>query len=208
MSEAKTRTDADVAELLYGDGKPKEKEPQAGEINPNFGKRSDRELAAVVYPEQNPAYPKSSDADGDINDVIREVGSDRIIAQGRYNGDRVALLQRSSPLPHADLSGIRLAGKGLSHGNFHDGSIAGCDCTELSATWADLRNIDAAGANLSKANLAFSDLRGMKVSPETDISGCNFEGSAIDKAGYNALIKCKGANSAKGLAVREMPEKR
>ncbi len=208
MSEAKTRTDADVAELLYGDGKPKEKEPQAGEINPNFGKRSDRELAAVVYPEQNPAYPKSSDADGDINDVIRAVGSGRILAQGRYNGDRVTLLQRSSPLPHADLEGIKLSGRSMSHGNFHDGSIANCDCENFSAKWSDLRNLDARGTILKKADFGFSDIRGMVVDEKTDISGCNFEGCAIDQAAYDRLIKCKGANSAKGLAIREMPEKR
>ncbi len=170
--------------------------------------RTEEEVAASVYPEQNPAYPKSSDADGDINDVIREVGSGRIIAQGRYNGDRVALLQRSSPLPHADLSGMRLAGKGLSHSNFHDSSIADCDCEGLSAKWSDLRNLDARGTILKKADLGFSDIRGMVVDEKTDISGVNFTGCAIDRAAYDRLIRCKGASSAKDLAVREMPEKR
>ncbi len=203
-NEVGNRTFEELAQSVYPQEKIVEEveEPQIPAAG--SGNRSMEELSNVVYPEKNPLYA-DVDEEGNVSAVIRERGSGRIIAQGQAYSDRATLMARSSPLPHADLTGIELAGKSMSHGNFHDSSIAGNDCEGLSATWADLRNIDATGANLSKANLGFSDLRGMKASPETDISGCNFTGCAIDQETYDRLIKCRGANSAKGLAVREMP---
>ena len=209
--EAKPRSDKDIADLLYGPGKPKEEvvvepEPQVGEVNPNFGKRSDAELAAIIYPPQNPAYA-NVDGEGNVSAVIRELVSGRIMEQSRY-GTPADLAGRGAILPNADLSGLDLVGKSFNHGNYHDASLVGSDCRGLSGTWADLRNVNARGTNFAKANLGFSDLRGMKVDSETDITGTNFTGAAIDKETYDSLVKCKGASSAVDLDVRAMPKSR
>lgn len=202
------RSFEELADQMYGE-KPKEKGtefPSSKSEEPQkLPDRTEAEIAAVVYPEKNPLYA-DVDENGNVSAVIRQLGTGKILAQSRY-GEAAELAARSSPLPHADLSGMKLAGKTLSHGNFHDASIAGTDCSELTATWSNLKGLNAEASNLSKANLGFSDLRGMKVSSETDISGANFNGAAIDQATYDALIRCKGANSARGLGVREMPKK-
>jgi len=209
MEEGKTRSDKELAELMYGKpevsgeaGTPELEEPKARETEEP---RSFDDLANVVYPEKNPQYA-DVDEDGYVSNVIRELVSGKILAQSRFS-DRAALAASSSPLPNADLTGIKLAGKSLDHGNFHDSSIAGNDCEGMLAQWSDFRQVDATGANLSKANFGFADIRGMKVSPETNIAGANFTGAAIDQQTYDQLMNCKGVGSAKGLAIREMPKK-
>ncbi len=206
-NEVGNRTDRELAESLFGKKSVVKEDPQ-GDPGKVIGTRGLDEIAKSVYPEKNPLYADVDD-NGRVSTVIRRLETGEILAQGQSFTEGATLAARSSPLPYADLTGIKLAGKTLSHSNFHDSSISGCDCEGLSAKWSDLRNIDAKGANLSKADLAFSDIRGMVVDEKTDISGVNFTGCAIDEKAYNALIKCKGAGSAKGLAVREMPpEKR
>ncbi len=207
------RTDEQIAALVYGDQPAAEELPQDPEVEilPEEPKerlpaRTLDEIAENVYPPTNPKYA-DVDSQGNVSAVIREIGSGRILAQSRY-GTEAELVGRSSPLPHADLSGIKLAGKSLDHGNFHDGSLEGCNCKGMTATWADLRRINAKGTSLKSVNFGFSDLRGMVVDEKTDISKANFTGAAIDQETYSALIKCRGAASAKGLGVRDMPTKK
>jgi hypothetical protein len=212
MSDQQPRTDEQIARLLYGDGslaKPTEESEEAGETE-EVGQpkepaapRSMEQLGELIYPEKNPRYA-DVDEHGNVGAVIRELDSGRILAQQKH-GDEGNLAASSSPLPNADLSEAPLSGRTLDHGIYHDSSIRGNNCEDLSAKWCDLRNLDARGTKLIRADLGFSDCRGLVTDEETDISFCNFMGCAIDKAAYERLVRCKGADSAKGLAVRDMP---
>lgn len=205
-SKPKERTFEDIANLMYG--KPEEKGTEFPSKAEEPTKQEDRtfdKLAESVYPTKNSLYA-DVDEHGNVSAVIRHIETGQILAKSRY-GERADLVSRS-PLPFADLRGLKLNGRSMDHGNFHDASIADANCEGLSATWANLQGVDAKGTNLSKANLGFSDLRGMKLSAETDISKANFNGAVIDKATYDSLVLCTGSSSAKGLAVRAMPPAR
>ena len=193
--EIKTRTDQDIAALLYG--KPKEAgsvEPQEPEKPPEPRViRSLADIADVVYPSRPEQFQDIGEDGQAREDIIRDTEG-LILHRGKYHGDVKPLVQYNAR---------RLNNAVLTNLDFHkemDG--ARMQAADLrGSSFVELRNSDLQGADLRGAtfkSLYGSDLRGVKMDATTDLTNCDLTEA---KYSLSEVKKAKGWRTCKGLKM-------
>ena len=166
--------DAGIADALYNKGKEGGQEPRKAPPPLKQGPESDQRIGEALYPPHNDNYPRT-DAAGQPEAILRDVDG-RIALRGFTDGRSEALAaQYPTALSNMDLRDLELP--------------------ELPG--ADLRGADLQGATLG--NLQRADIRGIKVSPETDIGQADFTLARLRTEDFEALKQCKGWQTARGL---------
>ncbi len=199
MPEEKTRTDADIAHLLYGGGKPKEEpavEPEPGVVHEPM---TEDEIARLVYPPQSPRYATVYE-DGTQASVIRDVEGNIIHGKegvAKYSDIRDMISSNSRHLTNASLTNIDFAGRDLQDARLSGADLSG-SAFHGSLRGADLKGADLRGTSLVGCDLRLADLRDIVADHLTDLEGVNLEGA---KYNYKELTRCKNWQLAKNLRM-------
>jgi len=172
--------DAGIADALYNKGKEGGQEPRKAPPPLKQGPESDQRIGEALYPPHNDNYPRT-DAAGQPEAILRDVDG-RIALRGFTDGRPEALAaQYPTALCNVDLRDLVL------------GDLSG----------GDLRGANLEGATLG--NLSRADIRGIRVSAETDIGQADFTMCRLRTEDFEALKQCIGFDKARGLG-RPLPE--
>lgn len=195
---AENRSMSEIAKTVYPNlpsGVPSED----GTATKPLELRSDEEIAASVYPQEDPRLAPMTDA-GQIGQAIRDVDGRIIFGADvvtHYSDERDMLQFHRKELAHGDLEGIDFQERDLN-----DARLAGADLRNTrfggSLADSDLRGADLRGADLSGADLRNVDLTGAKVDSSTNLANANLTGA---KYSYASLKRCAGADRARGLRM-------
>ena len=194
--EINTRTDKDIADLLYGPSKPKEEgsvEPEPQEPSKPREIRSLADIADVVYPSRPEQFQDIGEDGRAREDIVRDTEG-LILHRGKYHGDVKPLIQYNlQNLRNAVLTNLDFT-RELSGARMQAADLRGSSFAELRDS--DLQEADLRGATFK--SLYGSDLRGVKMDGTTDLTGCDLTGA---KYSLSEIQKAVGWRTCKGLKM-------
>lgn len=200
----------DAAEILYPSARGKSTSKAQGTQEeakaPAARVRSNEEAGRILYPTTaGGPHPRYATA------VDRDLGDDPSARDEALIRDRAGQILHRAPYYSNPADQVAANSDGLANADLTEVNLAGRELKGIRAPGAALGDIEGArldGGDLRGALLRGSargacfrmaDLRGLELGRDVDITGADFESCKLDRATYDRLRACDGANAAKNL---------